>query len=357
LEHLRTQAKCLRRDLRAGKTDAAQRVREFHPKFYEATDQEILEAPFLLADAQLAIAREYGFQSWRRLLAHIGKGEDIELPHHERILDQDFRRAVGFLDAGDTEGLKALLKSHPRLAHERVLFEGGNYFQNPGLLEFVAENPIRHGKLPPNIVDVARVILDAMGSGKRPSVDETLGLVCSGRVPRECGVQGALIDLLVERGADPNSALLPALGHGEFAAVLRLLDRGARLDLPTAAALGRTPDVTRLLPDATPSDRHMALALAAQHGRAEALRLLLEAGEDPSRYNPVGAHAHSTPLHQAALTGNLEVVKVLVEAGARLDIEDILFHGTPLGWAEYSGNSDVAGYLRSQPAGISARNG
>ena len=44
--------------------------------------------------------------------------------------------------------------------------------------------------------------------------------------------------------------------------------------------------------------------------------MLLNAGEDPSRYNPVGCHAHSTPLHQAALAGHIGVVRLLVQRGA-----------------------------------------
>ena len=42
-----------------------------------------------------------------------------------------------------------------------MVFEGGNYFRNPTLLEFIAENPIRRGTLPENIAEVAKVILDA----------------------------------------------------------------------------------------------------------------------------------------------------------------------------------------------------
>jgi hypothetical protein len=45
--------------------------------------------------------------------------------------------------------------------HQHVLFEGGNYFRSPTLLEFVAENPVRHGRLPSNIVAVTRVVLEA----------------------------------------------------------------------------------------------------------------------------------------------------------------------------------------------------
>ena len=60
--------------------------------------------------------------------------------------------------------------------------------------------------------------------------------------------------------------------------------------------------------------RHRALALAAQFGHTDTVRMLLDAGEEPSRYNPIGCHAHSTPLHQAALAGHIEVVRLLVEA-------------------------------------------
>ena len=72
-----------------------------------------------------------------------------------RPKDEVFRRAVELLDAGDPSGLGAHLKRHPHLAHQRVVFEGGNYFRNSTLLEFVAENPVRHGSLPANIVEIA----------------------------------------------------------------------------------------------------------------------------------------------------------------------------------------------------------
>jgi hypothetical protein len=90
----------------------------------------------------------------------------------------------------------------------------------------------------------------------------------------------------------------------------------------------------------------LALALAAQFGHVEIVRLLLDAGEDPNRYNPVGGHSHSTPLHQAAAAGNEEMVRLLVERGARLDMKDILWHGTPAGWAAHEGKSKVEQYLR-----------
>lgn len=347
LSHLRYQAKDLFKARTERNLQAAQRIREFHPRFKHAADAAIFNAKFSLADAQLTIARERGFASWPKLKRRVERpatGDDLSLPFQERIQDPAFRRAVDLLDEGDLEGLRAHLRAHPNLVHQRVVFEGGNYFQNPSLLEFVAENPIRHGKLPANIVEVAKLILDAGARNDRATLDETLGLVCSGRVARECGVQIPLIDLLCDYGADPNRGMPGA--HGEFQAAGALLRRGARVDLPVAAALGRVEDARTLLPSASPEDRHRALALSAQFGHREIVHMLLDAGVDPNRYNPPGFHAHSTPLHQAALAGHEETVRLLVERGARLDLKDTIWQGTPEGWASHGGKTQVANYLR-----------
>jgi hypothetical protein len=351
LDHLKYQAKDLLKEHAARDAAAAQRIREFHPRFSRATDAEIFAAQLKLSDAQLTIAREAGFPSWARLKRHIEKPtltDQLNLPHHERIEDPVFRRAVDLLDAGDIAGLRAHLKQHPKLAHQHVGFEGWNYFHSPTLLQFIAENPVRHCKLPANIVDIAKVILDA--GPAQSELNETLMLVATGSVPRECGRQIPLIDLLCDHGADPSSALRAAALHNEFEAARALIGRGASVDLPVAAALGYIDDFRRLLPDSSNDDRHLALALTSQFGHVEIVRLLLDAGEDPNRYNPVGGHSHSTPLHQAAANGNEEMVRLLVEHGARLDMKDILWHGTPAGWAAHEGKSEVEAYLHAAEA-------
>jgi ankyrin repeat protein len=349
LGHLKHQAKDLLKARTEHDPQVAQRIREFHPRFRHTSDSAIFDAKFSLADAQLTIARERGFASWPKLKRRVDtptSADDLSLPLQERIQDPAFRRAVELLDAGDLEGLRSHLRAHPKLVHQHVVFEGGNYFQNPSLLEFVAENPIRHRKLPANIVEVARLILDAGAKEDRAILNETLGLVCSGCVARECGLQVALIDLLCDYGADPNRGMPGA--HGEFEAVDALLRRGARVDLPVAAALGRIDDASRLLPSADPEDRHRALALSAQFGHVEIVHMLLDAGENPSRYNPPGFHAHSTPLHQAALAGHEETVRLLVERNARLDLKDTIWQGTPEGWALHGGKTQIANYLRAR---------
>jgi hypothetical protein len=348
--HLKHQAKDLLDDRQREDLHACQRIREFHPRFKGMADRAIRVAAFTLSDAQLTIAREYGFSSWARLSAHVTSTcrPRLDPPHHERIEDAAFRRAVDLVDDGDIDGLRDHLLHHPDLVRQRVVFEGGNYFRAPTLLEFVAENPVRHDNSPPNIVDVARVILDDGAKSDQRAIDSTLGLVSSGRVPRECGVQIPLIDLLCDYGAAPDGAMESALGHGEFEAVNALVRRGASVDLAAAAATGRIDNVRRALPTADPNLRHRALAWAAQYGHTEIVHLFLDAGEDPNRYNPKGAHSHWTPLHQAALGGHADVVRLLVERGARLDIRDIHYQGTPLDWAEYAGHTEVAEFLRTR---------
>jgi hypothetical protein len=349
LDHLKYQAKDLLKERTARTAGVAQRIREFHPRFLRATDAEIFDAQVSLSDAQLTIAREYGFPSWARLKRHIEKptlSDRLDLPHQQRIENATFRRAVELLDTGDAAGLRAHLKQHPSLAQQQVVFEGGNYFREPTLVEFVAENPIRHGTLPANIVELTRIILDAGPS--QSAKNETLMLVSTGRVPRECRAQVPLINLLCDYGADLNSAAQAAALHGEFEAVNALIARGARIDLPLAAALGRVEDARRLLAGASSEDRHLALSSAANFGHVEIVRLLLDAGEDPNRYNPVGGHSHTTPLHQAALGGHEEVVRLLVERGARLDMKDILWRTTPADWAEHEGRTEIEAYLRAK---------
>lgn len=347
LDHLKYQAKDLLRERTAHTARLAQRIREFHPRFRRATDAEIFAAQFSLADARLTIAREYGFPGWPRLKRHIEKpalSDRLDLPHQQRIENSTFRRAVELLDAGEVADLREHLNRHPNLVHQHVVFDGGNYFRNPTLLEFVAENPVRHGTLPATIIEVTKVILDAGPS--QSAKNETLMLVSTGTVPRECRMQLPLIDLLCDHGADPNTAMQATALHGEFEALNALIGRGARIDLPVAAALRRIEDARRLLAGARSEDRHLALSLAADFGHVEIVRLLLEAGEDPNRYNPVGGHSHTTPLHQAAGGGHEEVVRLLVERGARLDLKDILWQATPADWARHGGRTEIEVYLR-----------
>jgi len=264
------------------------------------------------------------------------------------IPDPLWRDAVAALDAGDLARLEALLDEHPGLARDRLeAFEG--YFARPYLLWFVAENPIRNRRLPANVAEVTRALLAAaQRAGTRAAqVGGALGLVASGCVPREQGVQLELIDVLAAAAtrADLDAAMEAALPHRELAAAERLLERGATLTLAAAASTGRLDDVDRLGPAADRAERHKALMCAAVNAQPEAIRRLVLLGVDLDAYGAPGYHAHSTALHQAVNFGGLTTVQVLVEAGARLDVRDTGFDGTPLGWARHFGYADIAEYL------------
>jgi hypothetical protein len=261
----------------------------------------------------------------------------------------EFRAAVDAIDRGDAAALRDLLAAYPELAVERAVGEAG-YFARPYLLWFVAENPIRRGRLADGILDVTRVLLDAVrasAGGVAEQADYALALVASGRVPRESGFQRALIDLLVDAGADPDAAVLAAAAHLEIDAVRHLARRGARETVLVAATIGTAGDVIRVAPSSVPAERQPALMVAACLGRADVIRALVAAGVEVSAYGPAGAHSHTTPLHQAARAGHAEAVAALVEAGARRDLRDLVHDGTPAGWAAYGGHDSIAERLRA----------
>src|SRR5438445_2855547 len=111
--------------------------------------------------------------------------EQLLVMDNPEILDPLFRGAVSAIDAGDLSALEDLLAKHPKLVRDRIDC-GAGYFRQPYLLWFVAENPIRNGKLPRNIAQVTRAILQAAERERvdslREQLDYALGLVCSGRV-------------------------------------------------------------------------------------------------------------------------------------------------------------------------------
>lgn len=161
-------------------------------------------------------------------------------------------------------------------------------------------------------------------------LDYTLGLVMTSAPAREQGLQLPLMDVLIEAGAVAGPPEIEgALGHRELGAIEELLRRGYAMTAPIAASLGRLDELSRLLPE----DAQAAFAFAVINGRTEAARLALDAGADVNAPAPV--HSHSTALHQAVLHDDPELLRALIERGARTDVRDTLHHGTPLDWARY----------------------
>ncbi|WP_457831922.1 hypothetical protein, partial [Staphylococcus aureus] len=65
------QAKDLVRSIRNGDSVSAERVHAHLPRARTLSIEQILTSPLTLTEAQLVVARGYGFPSWPRLKAHV----------------------------------------------------------------------------------------------------------------------------------------------------------------------------------------------------------------------------------------------------------------------------------------------
>ena len=318
-------------------------------KVIDFCGSDVLRAPFSVTDARLVVARGHEFRDWAALRDYC---ESLAGPA------RGFEAAVEAVIDGDAGALERMLAERPGLARERstriTCFDPPVH--GATLLHYVAANGVEgyRQRTPANAVEIARLLLEA---GADPDATATMyggecgvmSLLVSSSHPAAAGVQVALIDLLVDHGASVEplgrghwtSPLRTALAFGFVNAARALIRRGAEVDFTAAAGLGEL----RSLEEASPDERHAALALAAQLGQTEVVRKLLDAGEDPDRFNPEGMHAHATPLHHAALHGHAGVVRLLMERGSRLDIRDKLWDATPLGWAEHGEQRETAALL------------
>ncbi|KRE16042.1 hypothetical protein ASE66_09725 [Bosea sp. Root483D1] len=141
-----------------------------------------------------------------------------------------------------------------------------------------------------------------------------------------------LVGLLVDNGASPvelsgQEAFTAAVARGEEAEARRLLD--GNLDFLLSPA---------------------PLLVAIRQGKAEIAALALRLGVSPDAETRDGVRA----LHEAAGSDAIEIVALLVEAGAEIDPIERRYGSTPLGWARHQGASAAQIYLASRSHDIEA---
>ena len=73
LGHLKNQAKALQRAVRTGDREALALVGEFHPRLGPLATGGVGVPRFSRAEAQLVVARRYGFASWTLLRGHLDR--------------------------------------------------------------------------------------------------------------------------------------------------------------------------------------------------------------------------------------------------------------------------------------------
>ena len=169
---------------------------------------------------------------------------------------------------------------------------------------------------------------------------------------------GANIETLDEAGFTP---LDQAALRGETAMAQVLLDRGAQVRLPAAIALQRTRDMNRLLHDdptcLKPGNRWGNLIVrASEQSSGTVVESLIGAGasvnvrDDPK--TAVDITSGYTPLHAAAFHGNVSAVSVLLRHGASVSVREEKYHGTPAGWANHAGHTEVRNLILQGPVDL-----
>ena len=314
-----------------------------------------------LADAQLFLARLHDFVSWPKFVAH------IEALSSDNSSDSEFERAADAVVTGDIAALSAMLRKNPELVRARSARD-----HRATLLHYTAANGHEGYRqtTPKNAVDVARLLLEA---GSEPDAlahmygydVTTMEMLVSSTHPADAGLQPALVDVLVDYGANPSgvddngSPVMTAFRFHYPLAADALVRRGARVDnVISAAALGRTgllddwvvdgatlAENVKLAKGPWPRLRadprvHLGYALtwAATWGRIGAVKLLLEKGVDPS-----GKDDDATALHFAAAYGHIDIVQLLLEYGASLETLNS-YEGTVLdGTLWYANNGPIEG--------------
>lgn len=149
----------------------------------------------------------------------------------------------------------------------------------------------------------------------------------------------AFLELLVKHGVELDartdeglSAYALASIAGHTATAQALAELGASVELTeeakamAALARGEAGELARAL---VQNRGECYLPEAASYGHAVAVRALLDLGV------PIGSRgmAGGTPLHQACWHGHAEVVDLLVERGAELNVLCEEYGSPPLGWA------------------------
>lgn len=296
-----------------------------------------------LADAQFVIARSHGFESWPSFSKH------LNALNQKNSSIQRFESAADAIVKGDINTLKRLLREDPALVHARSTRE-----HNATLLHYVSANGIEgyRQRTPKNIVAIAQLLLengadvdaeaDVYGGGST-----TLGLAATSVHPYAVGVQNALIQLLLDHGAEidhrraggnQESSVIGALDNGRGEAAAYLATHGAKLNLQAAAGVGRldivkdyfNQDGTRKA-KTTLKQLQAAFLYACGWGRNNVVEFLIDKGVDLND----GGRDRQTPLHWAVIGGHLETVKLLLRFNPPLEAENI-YGGTVFGQALWS---------------------
>jgi Ankyrin repeats (many copies) len=251
-----------------------------------------------LSEAQLLVARDYGFPSWRKMKSYVAALNDVG----ERLIN-----AVG---DGDLKTIREVLDRHPELVKANT-----------------------------EIDQVALMPVDYKGAPRKPREMLALQLLHLAIIRGNVEV----MRLLIERGADVNArnadGRLPLhdsfeLNHDDFTKIL--LDSGAVVDVCAAAAYGMFDRLREILARHPEEANDLQtgnspLGWAAFGHQPESARILLQRGAVVDRA-PYDAGAWGP----AAMVASTDVARVLLE------------HGADPNWRDERGNTPIHCVIQSR---------
>jgi ankyrin repeat protein len=333
-----------------------------------------------LADAHLALARQYGFSSWRALKAHVDQQHSTSEP----VDDEEVAAFLRHVGAGRIEAIHAALAKSPALVNavgphpywggrpqalhvsietgrrdvfDLLLAAGANingdnrlYAQwSPLMITYDKDRPEMRETL---LARGARIgVVEALMAGDDDAVRRMLQRGKSAMPPDPNG--GSIlafartpyaIDRLLELGAaidikdrwetTPMEALSRLGPRGQHL-VAHLRSRGVGAPPQVHARVGDKEAIAKMLA-ANPRliENDDVVLAAAEFGHHELVQWLIERGANPNARSRIGSQG--TALHSAAFEGDLEMVKLLVAAGADIHAIDAEHQNTPEGWARAS---------------------
>jgi ankyrin repeat protein len=357
LDHLKKQAKQLLRDVRAKRGEALQSILSFHPRPSEFKT---------LRDAQLTVARLYGFDDWQQLRNEVelrqlrGSSSQEQAERFIRLAclrydgdDQPWRfeRAAEWLrqlpglsrgdfycalTAGDLQAVATFLRADPTLAQRAggprnwpalMYLTYSRVEQNQAHAPAIARMLLELGASPDSYSTDPNgftAITGAVGGGER-------GLLACPEHPRA----EELVRLLLDAGANPNQS------QALYNAMLGPhLGKWLKLFVPYGLKAG---DHANWSADEQEPILDFLLCCEVAQGHLDLVHFLLEQGANP---NAVSRYNHHTAHAVARLIGRSDIAALLEKFGARIEplsIED------QFGIALHKDKSRAADMLRQHP--------
>lgn len=354
IEQLRKQAKELIRAYRSGDPTALTRLRTHRSIISESTRHH----PATLADAQLVLAREHGFESWPKLKRHI-RLTQRPADFHEPTWGTNTWEFFTAVYEGDKGRVRHMLRDEPWLARAEYA-----YLQP---LHYAVKGGRR---------DMVQLLIDA---GANPLAEGWSGRPLGDDTPlarardRE---QPEIVRLLEEAASKPLAELPPRpepplnpldeleramsnRGHnGDIKGALKLLDQHPNLayaGLYEAVHQGHTKLARTLLEhgaDPTKPWRWSCWFTPLMHSlryarpNYEMASMLMDYGVTANDANGMGM----TVLHILVSLGTPAAVSWILDRGADINRRDNEFNSTPLAWAARVGREEMIELLLSRGA-------